>query len=129
MAAKRVVRTERAPAPFQNAPYSQAIAFGELVFVSGQLAVDPESGSLVEGGIEEQTERVLANLRAILEEAGSSLQNLVKTTIYLADLGDFAAMNDVYGRHVAGEPPARATIEVSALPSGALIEIEAIAHL
>lgn len=127
--AKEIVRTEKAPAPFQGAPYSQAIRSGGFVFVSGQLAIDPETNQMVEGGITEQTERVMRNLSAILEEAGSGLNQLVKTTIYLADLAGFAEMNDVYGRHVGSKPPARATIEVSALPQGALIEIEAIGHL
>lgn len=126
---KEIVRTEKAPAPFQGAPYSQAIRSGGLVFVSGQLAIDPETNQMIEGGIGEQTERVMQNLSAILEEAGSSLAQLVKTTIYLADLASFAQMNDVYGRHVGSKPPARATIEVSALPQGALIEIEAMGHL
>ena len=129
MADKVVIRTERAPAPFQGAPYSQAIRTGDLVFVSGQLAIDPETNELIGGGISEQTERVMQNLRAILEEAGSGLGQLVKTTIYLADLGDFAEMNEVYGRHAGPEPPARATIEVAALPQGALVEIEAVGHL
>ena len=125
---KQAVRTDRAPAPFQGAPYSQAIVHGELVFVSGQLGVDPGSGAVVEGGIEAQTEQVMRNLGAILEEAGSSLANVVKATIFLADLGDFAAMNEIYARHM-GEPyPARATFQVAALPSGALVEIEVIAH-
>ncbi|MBA2537854.1 MAG: hypothetical protein H0V20_10555 [Actinobacteria bacterium] len=126
---KEIVRTEKAPAPFQGAPYSQAIRSDGLVFVSGQLAIDPETNQMIEGGIGEQTERVMQNLSTILEEAGSSLAQLVKTTIYLADLAGFAQMNDVYGRHVGSKPPARATIEVSALPQGALIEIEAIGHL
>lgn len=129
MSEKRAVRTDRAPAPFQGAPYSQAIGFGDLVFVSGQLAIDPATSQLVEGGIEEQTERVMQNVAAILEEAGSSLDRLVKTTIYLADLADFQAMNGVYARHVGERPPARATVEVAALPSGARVEIEAVAHL
>lgn len=129
MPEKRVVRTDRAPAPFQGAPYSQAIVSGELVFVSGQLAIDPATNEMVEGGIAEQTEQVMANLGAILEEAGSSLTSLVKTTIYLVDLGEFAAMNDVYRQHVGEQPPARATIEISSLPSGARIEIEAIARI
>jgi 2-iminobutanoate/2-iminopropanoate deaminase len=128
MADKSVVRTERAPAPFQGAPYSQAIVTGDLVFVSGQLALRPGEGHAPEGDISAQTEQVFANLRAILEEAGSGLDRLVKTTVYLVDLGDFSAMNDVYARHVGEHPPARATIEVSALPSGALVEIEAVAH-
>ena len=125
---KRVIRTDQAPAPFQGAPYSQGIAHGDLVFVSGQLGIDPGGGHVVEGGISEQTEQVMKNLSAILEAAGSSLGNVVKATIFLADLGDFQAMNEVYGRHMVDEPPARATFQVAALPSGALVEIEVIAH-
>ncbi len=124
---KEVVRTEAAPAPFQGAPYSQAIRANGLVFVSGQLALRPDHAEIVGDEIGEQTEQVFANLRAILEEAGSGLDRLVKTTVYLTDLGDFAGMNEVYARHVGATPPARATIEVSALPSGAKVEIEAIA--
>ena len=127
MAEKSVVRTETAPAPFQGAPYSQAISAGGLVFVSGQLALRPDHAEIVGDSIGEQTEQVLANLRAILEAAGSGLDRLVKTTVYLTDLGDFAGMNEVYARHVGDAPPARATIEISALPSGAKVEIEAIA--
>jgi 2-iminobutanoate/2-iminopropanoate deaminase len=127
MEGKTAVRTERAPAPFQGAPYSQAIRAGEFVFVSGQLSLRPDHDEIVGDSIEEQTEQVFANLRAILEAAGSSLERLVKTTVYLADLGDFAGMNEVYARHVGEVPPARATIEVSALPSGAKVEIEAVA--
>jgi 2-iminobutanoate/2-iminopropanoate deaminase len=127
MAEKEIVRTEQAPAPFQGAPYSQAIRAGGLVFVSGQLALKPDHAEIVGDSIQEQTEQVFANLRAILEEAGSGLDLLVKTTVYLIDLGDFAGMNEVYARHVGDGPPARATIEVSALPSGAKLEIEAIA--
>ena len=125
---KRVIRTDQAPAPFQGAPYSQGIAHGDLVFVPGQLGIDPGGGHVVEGGISEQTEQVMKNLSAILEAAGSSLGNVVKATIFLADLGDFQAMNEVYGRHMGDEPPARATFQVAALPSGALVEIEVIAH-
>ena len=127
MSGKRVVRTDQAPAPFQGAPYSQAIVAGDLVFVSGQLALRPDHAEIVGETIEEQTEQVFANLRAILEESGSGLDRLVKTTVYLAELGDFAGMNSVYSKYVGGEPPARATVEVAALPSGALVEIEAIA--
>jgi 2-iminobutanoate/2-iminopropanoate deaminase len=127
MAEKSVVRTGAAPAPFQGAPYSQAISAGGLVFVSGQLALRPDHAEIVGDSIAEQTEQVFANLRAILEAAGSGLDRLVKTTVYLADLGDFAAMNEVYARHVGDRPPARATIEVAALPSGAKVEIEAVA--
>jgi 2-iminobutanoate/2-iminopropanoate deaminase len=125
---KSVVRTDSAPAPFQGAPYSQAIRAGDFVFVSGQLGLRPDHGE-IEGGIEEQTEQVFTNLGAILGEAGTSLDRLVKTTVFLADLGDFAAMNEVYKRHVGDAPPARSTVEVAALPSGALVEIEAIARV
>jgi 2-iminobutanoate/2-iminopropanoate deaminase len=124
---KEVVRTEAAPAPFQGAPYSQAIRASGLVFVSGQLALRPDHAEIVGDGITEQTEQVFANLGAILEAAGSGLERLVKTTVFLTDLGDFAAMNEVYARYVTDAPPARATIEVSALPSGAKVEIEAVA--
>jgi 2-iminobutanoate/2-iminopropanoate deaminase len=128
MEGKTAVRTEEAPAPFQGAPYSQAIRSGNFVFVSGQLALRPNHGEMVGDLIEEQTEQVFANLQAILEAAGSGLDRLVKTTVFLTDLGDFAGMNEVYARHVGEVPPARATIEVSALPSGAKVEIEAIAE-
>jgi 2-iminobutanoate/2-iminopropanoate deaminase len=129
MEGKTAVRTEQAPAPFQGAPYSQAIKAGGFVFVSGQLALRPDHAEIVGDSIGEQTEQVFANLRAILEAAGSGLERLVKTTVYLADLGDFAGMNEVYARHVGDVPPARATVEVSALPSGAKVEIEAVATL
>lgn len=129
MASKHVVRTDRAPAPFQGAPYSQGIVFGDLVFVSGQVALDPETHEAVEGGIEAQTEQVMKNISAILEEAGSGLKQLVKCGIFLSDFDDFAAMNEVYGRFVGPEPPARATVQVAYLPSGLKIEIDAIAHL
>jgi 2-iminobutanoate/2-iminopropanoate deaminase len=124
---KQVVRTENAPAPFQGAPYSQAIKANGFVFVSGQLALLPGAKELVPGGITEQTEQVLANLGAILEASGSSFGQIVKTTVFLQNLGDFAAMNEVYARHIGDTPPARSTFEVAKLPSGALVEIEAIA--
>jgi 2-iminobutanoate/2-iminopropanoate deaminase len=124
---KAVVRTESAPAPFQGAPYSQAIAANGFVFVSGQLSLRPGEKELTGGAIGEQTEQVFANLRAILEEAGSGLDRLVKTTVFLQDLDDFAGMNEVYAKHVGDTPPARSTVEVARLPSGALVEIEAIA--
>jgi 2-iminobutanoate/2-iminopropanoate deaminase len=127
MEGKTAVRTEEAPAPFQGAPYSQAVRAGDFVFVSGQLALQPDHGEIVGESIQDQTEQVFANLGAILGAAGSGLDRLVKTTVYLADLGDFAGMNEVYARHVGNVPPARATIEVSALPSGAKVEIEAVA--
>ena len=125
---KIVIRTENAPAPFQGAPYNQAIRVGELVFVAGQLGLKP-GGTAPEGDVAAQTEQALQNLAAILEEAGSSLANLVKTSVFLQDLGDFAAMNEVYTRFAGDRPPARSTFEVARLPSGALVEIEAVAHL
>jgi 2-iminobutanoate/2-iminopropanoate deaminase len=127
VAEKEAIRTEEAPAPFQGAPYSQAIRAGGLVFVSGQVALTPGGSELVGDGIEEQTEQVFANLRAILEASGSGLDRLVKTTVYLRNFDDFQGMNDVYRRHVGEVPPARATVEVSRLPSGALVEIDAVA--
>ena len=129
MAAKRVVRTESAPAPFQGAPYSQAVVWGDLVFVSGQIPIDPETNEMVEGGIREQAERVMRNVQAVLEEAGSSLDSLLKTTIFIVDFDDFAELNDVYRSFVGDTPPARATVEIKSLPQGALLEIDAIAHL
>lgn len=128
MADKSAVRTEQAPAPFQGAPYSQAIKAGDYVFVSGQLGLKP-GDTEISGGIAEQTEQIFRNLGAILEQAGSELDRLVKTTVFLTDLGDFQAMNEVYARHVGDVPPARATVEISALPSGAKVEIEAVALL
>ena len=124
---KEVVRTKGAPAPLQGAPYSQAIRANGFVFVSGQLPLRPDHAEIVGDGITEQTEQVFANLGAILDAAGSGLERLVKTTVFLTDLGDFAAMNEVYARYVTDAPPARATIEVSALPPGVKVEIEAIA--
>ena len=125
---KRVVRTEAAPAPFQGAPYNQAIVAGELVFTAGQLGLKP-GDTAVEGDITQQTEQALANVATILEEAGSSMEKLVKTSVFLIDLDDFQAMNAVYTTRVGDSPPARSTFQVAKLPSGALVEIEAIAHL
>ncbi len=124
---KEVVRTEEAPAPFQGAPYNQAIVAGGFVFVAGQLGLDPGSKEIVDGGIGPQTEQAFANMRAILEAAGSSLDSVVKTTVFLTNLDDFAGMNDVYARHIGATPPARSTVEVGRLPAGAIVEIEAIA--
>jgi 2-iminobutanoate/2-iminopropanoate deaminase len=123
---KSVIRTDAAPAPFQGAPYNQAIRAGDLVFVAGQLGLKPGAAG-IEGGITEQTDQVLRNIAAILEAAGSSMDDLVKTSVFLKDLDDFQAMNEVYARHVGERPPARSTFEVSRLPSGALVEIEAVA--
>ena len=124
---KEVVRTEAAPAPFQGAPYSQAIKAGGLVFVAGQVGVTPDNPVPVGDTIQEQTEQTLQNLRAILEAAGSGMDRLVKTTVFLTNLDDFQGMNEVYARHVGDQPPARSTFEVSKLPPGLLVEIEAIA--
>jgi 2-iminobutanoate/2-iminopropanoate deaminase len=124
---KEAVRTEAAPAPYQGAPYSQAIKANGLVFVSGQLSLRPGEKELTPGAIDEQTEQVFANLSAILEAAGTSLEKVVKTTVFLQNLDDFPGMNEVYAKHVGATPPARSTVEVAKLPSGALVEIEAIA--
>ena len=129
MTEKHVISTDRAPGPFQGAPYNQAIRLGDLVFVAGQLGIELETGELAGASVGEQTEQILLNMAAILEAAGSGLDKLVKTTVFLLDLADFNAMNEVYARHVGGRPPARATIGISRLPSGARVEIEAIAHV
>ena len=121
------MHTEQAPAPFRGAPYSQAIKTGGLVFVSGQISLLPDHADVVGETIQEQTEQIMKNLAAILAEAGSDLGRLIKTTVYLTNLDDFQGMNEVYARHVGETPPARATIEVGRLPSGALVEIDAIA--
>lgn len=129
MAEKQVVRTDEAPGPFQGAPYNQAIRVGDLVFVAGQLGISPATGEVAGAGVAEQTEQIMRNLAAILHAAGSGLDRLVKTTVFLMDLGDFGAMNEVYARHVGQRPPARSTVQISGLPSGALVEIEAVAHV
>ncbi len=129
MAEKEIVRTERAPAPFQGAPYNQAVRIGDLVFVAGQLGLRPGETEMVGSTIAEQTEQVMANLAAILAEAGSGLGKLVKTTVFLTNLDDFGGMNEVFARLFGDRPPARSTVEVGRLPSGALVEIEAVAHL
>lgn len=118
-------------APTAIGPYSQAVQArgSRTVYLSGQIPLDPATGELVAGGIEEQTARVLENLRAVLAAAGGALEDVVKTTVFLADLADFARMNEVYGRAFAKNPPARSTVQVAALPRGARIEIEAIAAL
>jgi 2-iminobutanoate/2-iminopropanoate deaminase len=122
---KEIIQTEHAP----NAigPYSQAVKANGLVFASGQIPIDPQTGQFVPGGIAEQTEQVLKNLAAVLEAAGSGLDRIVKTTVFLADMEEFAAMNEVYGRFFTDSPPARATVEAAGLPRAARVEIEAIA--
>jgi len=126
MATRSAVRTDKAPAPLQGAPYSQAIRCGDFVFVAGQLPLNP-AGEMVGKTIEEQTEQVFRNLTAILDAAGSGLDKIVKTTVFLVDFADFAAMNEVYRKHVGNVPPARSTVSVKDFPRGARIEIEAIA--
>ena len=113
--------------PSAIGPYSQAIVAGDLVFVSGQIPIDPARGALVDGGVESQTRRVMQNLSAILEAAGSSLDKVVKTTVYLANLDDFEVMNRTYATFFTGDPPARATVQAARLPKGASLEIDAIA--
>jgi 2-iminobutanoate/2-iminopropanoate deaminase len=125
--ARRAVTTDRAPRAI--GPYSQAIVAGGFAFASGQIGFDPATGEMVAGGVREQTEQALRNLSAVLEAAGSSLDLAVKTTVFLADMNDFAAMNEVYARHFKGPPPARSTVQAARLPRGALVEIEAIAVL
>ena len=127
---KNAITTSSAPAAI--GPYSQAVRVGEFLYTSGQVALDPASGQLVAGGIAEQTQRALENLKAVLEAAGSSLAAVVKTVVFLKDMNDFAAMNAVYGRYLAPEgvvAPARSTVEVARLPKDALVEIEVIAKL
>jgi 2-iminobutanoate/2-iminopropanoate deaminase len=119
------VSTDRGPKAI--GPYSQAIRANGFLFVSGQIALDPASGQIVTGGIREQTERVMENLRGILEAAGSSLAGVVKTTVFLKDMGEFAAMNEVYARHFSADPPARSTVEVARLPRDVSVEIDVIA--
>lgn len=116
-----------AGAPAAIGPYSQAVRAGGLLFCSGQIPLDPATGKLVEGGIEIQTERVLSNLEAVLAAGGATLRSVVKTTVYLVDLGEFPAMNAVYGKFFPEDPPARATVQVVRLPAGARVEIEAVA--
>ncbi|MBI5243306.1 MAG: RidA family protein [Elusimicrobia bacterium] len=122
---KPVASTE---APAAIGPYSQAVQAGDLLFVSGQIPAEPASGKLVEGGVAAQTERALKNLGGILSAAGLGFEHVVKTTVFLTDMGAFAEMNNVYARYFPQTPPARATAQVSALPKGAMVEIEAVAR-
>ena len=122
---REVIATKDAPQAI--GPYSQAIKAAGLVFCSGQIALDPASGTLVAGDVAQQTERVLSNLAAVLAAAGSGLNRVVKTTVFLKNMGDFAAMNEVYGRHFKAAPPARSTVEAARLPRDVLVEIDVIA--
>ena len=125
MNVKEVISTDRGPKAI--GPYSQAIKANGLIFVSGQIPLDPRTQQMVDGDVARQTERVLENLKGIVEGAGSSLDRVLKTTVYLKDLADFAAMNEVYGRYFSSSPPARATVEVARLPKDAHVEIDLIA--
>jgi 2-iminobutanoate/2-iminopropanoate deaminase len=124
---KEIISTDKAPKAI--GPYSQAVKVGNFVFISGQIPIDPNTGRAVEGNIKEQTKRVLENIKGILESLGVSLNNVVKTTVFLKNMDDFSSMNEVYSFYFTEDPPARSTIEVSRLPRGVDIEIEAIAVL
>jgi 2-iminobutanoate/2-iminopropanoate deaminase len=124
---KKVIQTDKAPKAI--GPYSQAIRTDTMVFTAGQIALDPATMELVAGGVEEQTRQVLTNLRNVLEAAGSSLEHVIKTTVFLQDMADFPKMNAIYTEYFAENPPARSTVAVAALPKGGLVEIEAVAML
>lgn len=122
---KEVISTEKAPGAI--GPYSQAIKAGGMLFCSGQIPIDPATGEFVEGGVAEQTEQVFKNLMAVLEAGGSSLDHVVKTTVFLADMNDFAAMNEIYAKYFDSNKPARATVQAARLPKDARVEIECVA--
>ncbi len=122
---KKVIATTKAPAAI--GPYNQAIQVGNMLFASGQLGLDPATGNFPEGGVKEQTIRSFQNVKAILEEAGFSINDVVKTTVYLADMADFAAMNEIYASQFEGDFPARSAVAVKTLPKNALVEVEVIA--
>ena len=124
---KKVIKSDKAPEAL--GPYSQAIQAGDYLFTSGQVAIDPATGKLVNGGIEEQAHQVMANLSAVLESAGAAFSMVVKATVYLADINDFAAFNGVYGEYFVSDPPARSAFQVAALPLGAMDEIEMVAFI
>ncbi len=126
MLIKTIVKSAHAPAAI--GPYSHAVRVGDFLFCAGQIAIDPKDGQLVIGGIKAQTERALLNVKAILSDQGLTLANVVKTTVFLTDLAEFVPMNEVYARHFTENFPARSTVQVSALPKGASVEIEVIAH-
>ncbi len=122
---KEIIHTDRAPKAI--GPYSAGVKAGQLIFTAGQLGIVPETGNIIEGGIEQETRQALLNMQAILEQAGSSLERVVKTTVYLRDMADFSRMNNIYAEFFKASPPARSAIQVAALPKGAAVEIEAIA--
>lgn len=124
---REIVLSDRGPKPI--GPYSQAIKVNGLLFVSGQISIDPKTNEFVAGDIRQQTERMLENIKGIVEAAGSKLGHVVKTTVFMKNIGDFAAMNEVYGRYFASAPPARSTVEVARLPKDALVEMEVIATI
>jgi 2-iminobutanoate/2-iminopropanoate deaminase len=124
---KKIIHTEHAPAAV--GPYSQGVISGNLLFTAGQVALNPATGKLVAGDIKVETEQVMKNLEAVLSEAGTSFENVVKATVFLADIADFAAMNEVYGRYLSSNPPARSAFQVGALPLGAKVEIEMVAQI
>ncbi len=123
--ARKIIFTDKAPKPI--GPYSQAVLVGNTIYLSGQIAIDPSTNSMIEGGIEEQTRRVLDNIKAVLEAAGFTLKDVVKVTVFLKDIKLFEGFNKIYGEYFSENPPARTTVEVSNLPKGALLEIDAIA--
>ncbi len=124
---KQTISTEKAPKAI--GPYSQAVVYGGLAYLSGQIAIDPANNKVIEGGISAQTERVLENMKAILEACGASLESVLKTTVFLKDMGDFTPMNQTYERYFASNPPARSTIQAAKLPRDVSVEIEVIAAI
>lgn len=122
---KKIIRTDNAPAPI--GPYSQAVQFGNMLFISGQIPIDPKSGDLVQGDIKTETKQVMENLKAILQQAGMDFTNIIKTSIFLMDMGQFAQVNEVYGSYFGEGAPARETVQVSGLPKGVNVEISMIA--
>jgi len=126
MATKTVIKPAKSPAAV--GPYNHAVRVGELLFCAGQIPIDPKDGNLIAGDIKAQTERVLQNVKAILEDQGLSFANVVKSTVFMTNLGDFAGMNEIYSQHFTSDFPARSTVQVAALPKGANVEIEVIAH-
>lgn len=125
MQERKAIRTDGAPQPI--GPYEQAVAAGPFVFLSGQVGMDPSTGKMVDGGVAEQTTRVLENMKAVLKASGSSLSNVLRVGVYLADMGDFQTMNEIYAKYLGDVKPARSAIAVKALPAGALVEMDAIA--